>query len=151
MISSRIPRRDSLLFVYGTLRPFVDVPMARWLRRVARLQGGCRTRGRLYDLGPYPAIKPPRAPRDSVEGDLFRVTNSRILHVLDRYEAGGALRRPRFARERCVVRLARGGCREAWIYRYRFSVLGRTPIVGGDYRAHRHVADLSSAGAGRLC
>ena len=28
MISSRHLRRDSLLFVYGTLRPFVDLPYA---------------------------------------------------------------------------------------------------------------------------
>ena len=30
MITSRLSTRDSLLFVYGTLRPFVDIPIARW-------------------------------------------------------------------------------------------------------------------------
>jgi hypothetical protein len=36
IIPSNPRRGDSLLFVYGTLRPFVDIPMARWLRALAR-------------------------------------------------------------------------------------------------------------------
>lgn len=137
MISSRTVRRDSLLFVYGTLRTFADVPMARWLRRVAAPAGGGSTRGCLYDLGPYPGMKPPRSPRDFVVGELYRVTDPSVLHVLDRYEAGGSLRRPRFARERCIVRLDRGGRCAAWIYRYRPPVARRSRIAGGDYRLHR--------------
>lgn len=140
MISSRVSRRDSLLFVYGSLRAFVDIPMARWLRRVAWAQGGGAIRGRLYDLGPYPALKPPRARRDRVVGDLYRVSERRVWYVLDRYEAGGSASRPKFRRERCVVRLARGGRCSAWVYRYRCSVAGRGRIVSGDYRQHRGVA-----------
>ena len=51
MISSRLTRRDSLLFVYGTLRPFADVEMAKWLHGNARYLGSATTQGRLYDLG----------------------------------------------------------------------------------------------------
>jgi gamma-glutamylcyclotransferase (GGCT)/AIG2-like uncharacterized protein YtfP len=136
MISSRAARRDSLLFVYGTLRAFTDVPMARSLRRLAAHTGCGSTSGRLYDLGPYPGIKPPRSPRDIVVGDLYRVVDARVLYVLDRYEAGGSLRRPRFARERCLVRLARGRRCVAWIYRYRLPVARRSRIRSGDYRLH---------------
>lgn len=137
MISSRVSRRDSLLFVYGTLRTFADVPMARWLRRVAWPHGHGATRGRLYDLGPYPALKPPRSRHDRVVGELYRIADARVLHVLDRYEAAGSLRRPRFARERCLVRLARGGRCTAWIYRYRLSVARHPRIASGDYRLYR--------------
>jgi gamma-glutamylcyclotransferase (GGCT)/AIG2-like uncharacterized protein YtfP len=136
MISSRTVRRDSLLFVYGTLRAFADVPMARWLRRVAIPAGRGSTRGRLYDLGPYPGVKPPRSPRDFVVGDLYRVADVRVLRVLDRYEAGGSLRRARFARERCLVRLARGGQCVAWIYRYCRHVTRSARIRSGDYLLH---------------
>ena len=131
MISSRLTRRDSLLFVYGTLRPFVDIEMARWLREHARYLGAATTPGRLYDLGAYPGMRVARGRRERVVGDVFRITNTRVFRVLDRYEA-------RFVRERCVVQLARGGRKLAWVYRYRYGVASAARIVSGDYRVHRH-------------
>ena len=133
MISARLARRDSLLFVYGTLRPFVDIEMARWLRRNARYVGPATTRGRLYDLGAYPGMKSARGRRERVAGDVYRVTNPRVLRVLDRYE-------DEFVRERCVVKLDRGGCCIAWTYRYRYGVARATRIASGDYRVHRRSA-----------
>lgn len=130
MISARLARRDSLLFVYGTLRPFVDVEMAKWLRSHARYVGPANTRGRLYDLGAYPGMRPARGGRDRVVGDVYRVANPRVFRVLDRYE-------DEFVRERCVVKLDGGGCRIAWAYRYRHGVARAARISSGDYRAHR--------------
>ena len=130
MISARLPRRDSLLFVYGTLRPFVDVEMAKWLRSNARYIGSARTRGRLYDLGAYPGMRATHGRRELVVGDLYRVAKPRVLRALDRYEG-------EFVRERCVVKLDRGGCRIAWAYRYRYGVARATHIASGDYRLHR--------------
>ena len=46
--------RDSLLFVYGTLRPFVDIEMAPWVADARALYGRGTTPGRLYDLGATP-------------------------------------------------------------------------------------------------
>ena len=130
MISSRPARRDSLLFVYGTLRPFVDIPMAKWFRSHARHVGSATTRGRLYDLGAYPGMATARGRCDRVVGDLYRVTNPRVFRVLDRYE-------DEFVREWCVVKLDRGGCRIASAYRYRYAVAGAARIASGDYRVHR--------------
>ncbi|HXS80506.1 MAG TPA: gamma-glutamylcyclotransferase family protein [Gammaproteobacteria bacterium] len=126
MISSRLAGRDSLLFVYGTLRPCVDIEMARWLRRSARYLGGATTPGRLYDLGAYPGMRTARSGRERVVGDVYRVTNPRVFRVLDRYEAS-------FARERCLVKLARGVRRTAWAYRYCYGVAGAPRIASGDY------------------
>src|SRR5688572_26395197 len=98
MISSRLTGRDSLLFVYGTLRPFVDIAMANWLRRSARHLGSAHAPGRLYDLGAYPGMKRPRGRAERVAGDVYRVINPHVLRVLDRYEAGAARRKPRFVR-----------------------------------------------------
>jgi gamma-glutamylcyclotransferase (GGCT)/AIG2-like uncharacterized protein YtfP len=138
MISSRFTGRDSLLFVYGTLRPFVAIPMARWLRRVARYVGPATTQGRLYDLGSYPGLRPARNARDRVSGDVYRVAKSSVFRVLDRYEAGRARGKPRFVREPCIVRLAdRGRRKAAWTYRYRCRVASSPRIASGDYRAHR--------------
>jgi gamma-glutamylcyclotransferase (GGCT)/AIG2-like uncharacterized protein YtfP len=130
MISSRPTRRDSLLFVYGTLRPFVDIEMARWLRGVARHVGTASTPGRLYDLGAYPGMTAARSRRERVVGDVYRVTNPRVFRVLDRYEAN-------FVRERCVVKLDRGVRITAWAYRYRHAIGNVTRITCGDYRIHR--------------
>lgn len=129
MISSRLTARDSLLFVYGTLRPFVDIPMARWLRRVARYVGPATTRGRIYDRGPYPCLRIAGRFRGRVTGDVYRVTARRVFGLLDRYET-------RFARTRCIVKLLRGTSTRAWTYCYRDSVVGLPLIVGGDYRVH---------------
>jgi gamma-glutamylcyclotransferase (GGCT)/AIG2-like uncharacterized protein YtfP len=138
MISSSRTRRDSLLFVYGTLRPFVAIPLALWLRRSARYLGPATTQGRLYDLGSYPGMRAARNYRDRVVGDVYRVVKPRVFRVLDRYEAGNARYKARFFRERCIVKLAHRGVRKtAWTYRYRYSVANTPRIASGDYRVHR--------------
>jgi gamma-glutamylcyclotransferase (GGCT)/AIG2-like uncharacterized protein YtfP len=137
IISSRFPQRDSLLFVYGTLRPFVDIPMARWLQRVARYIGPAKTRGRLYDLGPYPGLRPARRTREWVRGDLYEVRDPLVVHALDRYEAGTGAGRPRFVRSACIVSVGRRRGRPAWVYVYQRNPSHRARIAHGDYRAHR--------------
>jgi gamma-glutamylcyclotransferase (GGCT)/AIG2-like uncharacterized protein YtfP len=124
-------RAPLLLFVYGTLRPFVEIEMAKWLRNSATHLGTATTPGRLYDLGAYPGMRIARGGRARVVGDVYRVANPRVFRVLDRYEAS-------FARKRCLVKLARGGRRTAWAYRYRHGVAGARRIASGDYRVHRH-------------
>lgn len=139
IISSRSRQRDSLLFVYGTLRPFVDIPMARWLRGVARYVGPAKTRGRLFDLGPYPGLVPAKRSGEWVRGDVYRVRSPFVLRVLDRYESGVGAGAPRFVRAPCeVVRLDGRRSRAAWMYVYQKSSLGRVRIVHGDYQFHRH-------------
>lgn len=130
MISARSAERDSLLFVYGTLRDFFDIPMARRLRREARGLGVARVAGRLYDLGHYPGIKRSRRRDEWVIGDLYRLRNApRTLRALDRYEA-------RFVRERVVVRIeSRRACR-AWLYRFRGPGRARDRIMSGDYKVY---------------
>jgi gamma-glutamylcyclotransferase (GGCT)/AIG2-like uncharacterized protein YtfP len=135
MISIRPSKRDSLLFVYGTLRPFVAIPMANRLAAGGHHLGTGKTRGRLYDLGAYPGLTRPRARREWVVGDVYRIRNPRMLRVLDRYEAGARTVRPTFVRVPCVVTLMRLR-RRAWVYLYRRSVLHAARIASGDYRQH---------------
>jgi gamma-glutamylcyclotransferase (GGCT)/AIG2-like uncharacterized protein YtfP len=125
------------LFVYGTLRPAIDAPMARWLAAAAQWLGPARSRGRLYDLGPHPAMRPARYAREWVSGDLYRLLRRETLLALDRYESGPpATRRAGFVREACVVEHMRGR-RLAWAYVYRGPMLRASRIAGGDYCAHR--------------
>lgn len=146
-------RRGALLFVYGTLRPFVDIPMARWLAAAAEHVGEARAPGRLYDLGRYPGLVAARRRGEWVAGDLYRVTR-RVLAVLDRYEA------PEFERTRWTVELRRtaGSRRDerraayfaparrlAWLYLYRPPAPGRARIPSGDYRLHGRERSRPSA------
>jgi len=133
MISSRFRGRDSLLFVYGTLRPFVDIPMTRWLKSVATYAGPASVRGRLYDLGPYPGLRPARRRQERVSGDVYRVS-AKVLLVLDRYEAGVGTGAPRFVRRRCEL-IGRNARSLAWVYVYDRIVRPRARIASGDYRA----------------
>ncbi len=138
MISSKVIKRDSLLFVYGTLRAFVDIPMARRLRSAGRHLGAARAPGRLYDLGPYPGLLAAQRRGDWVVGDLYELSAPRaLLRTLDRYEAGAAGReRPRFVRVRVAVVLVDGARRTAWLYRYCLPVRPRSRIRCGDYQRH---------------
>jgi len=133
MISSRFRGRDSLLFVYGTLRPFVDIPMTRWLTRVATYAGPAKASGRLYDLGPYPGLRPASRRDEWVLGDVYRVS-AKVLLVLDRYEAGVGSGPPRFVRRRCELVMPKVRSRPAWVYTYERIVSPRARIASGDYR-----------------
>jgi gamma-glutamylcyclotransferase (GGCT)/AIG2-like uncharacterized protein YtfP len=138
IISSRYSQRDSLLFVYGTLRPFVEIPIARWLQTVARYVGPAKVRGRLYDLGPYPALRPPRRNGDWVFGDVYAIRDPFVMRALDSYEAGRGAGPPRFVRCACLALAPRGPAYEAWAYLYRGHPSPRSRILSGDYRARRH-------------
>jgi gamma-glutamylcyclotransferase (GGCT)/AIG2-like uncharacterized protein YtfP len=141
MISSSRRKRDSLLFVYGTLRPFAHIPLARWLAQNARHLGCARTRGRLHDLGNYPGLVAARRGGEWVIGDLYALPRvASLLRLLDRYETAPRGRgRVRFVRVRRLVQSQTGGeyrpmrQHAAWLYLYGRSVLSRARIRCGDY------------------
>lgn len=124
------------LFVYGTLRREHGHPMARRLAAGAERVGPGRFRGRLLDLGPYPAVVPDPLGHHWVLGDLYRLRDPQVLlPLLDRYEgctdAGNPLNE--YRRERTEVLGPGGEPREAWIYLYNRPTAGLTLIPGGDY------------------
>jgi gamma-glutamylcyclotransferase (GGCT)/AIG2-like uncharacterized protein YtfP len=132
-----------LLFVYGTLRPRLqgcEVAIARWLAASAEHLGAARTRGRLYDLGPYPALvllPPVNGPRGWIAGDVYRLPRpQQMLATLDRYEGAPGRARPRF--ERVERRIRVDACRsaDAWLYVYRGPLTHAARIRCGDYRRY---------------
>jgi gamma-glutamylcyclotransferase (GGCT)/AIG2-like uncharacterized protein YtfP len=132
-----------LLFVYGTLRPRLqgcDVPLARWLATSAEHLGAARTRGRLYDLGPYPGLvllPPVNGPRGWIAGDVYRLPRpQQMLATLDRYEGGRAKARPRFERIERPIRIRQYRSADAWLYVYRGPLATAAPIRDGDYRRY---------------
>jgi gamma-glutamylcyclotransferase (GGCT)/AIG2-like uncharacterized protein YtfP len=138
MISARSTARDSLLFVYGTLRAFVATEVGERLRRQSRLVGCARVAGRLYDLGRYPGLARPRRADEWVAGEVYRLRTPRLtLRALDRYEHGVRPIPVRFTRERAIAYVALGTRRRVWVYRFLGPVRAEHRIAGGDYARHR--------------
>ncbi len=122
----------SHIFVYGTLRADSDHPMARRLRAHATLVGKGRAKGRLYDLGWYPAATFDENETRSILGDVFAMTpGERLLVELDAYEAGN----PSYVRCALEVRFDDGSRVLAWAYGMVEPPNGRL-IPGGDFLTH---------------
>lgn len=110
------------LFVYGTLRRDAGHSAHALLARRSREVGYGRLRGRLYDLGPYPAVVRSPEPEHRVRGLVYRFEpelGELLFAELDRYEGA------EFRRELASVMLDTGESVLAWVYLY-----GRTPPPG---------------------
>jgi gamma-glutamylcyclotransferase (GGCT)/AIG2-like uncharacterized protein YtfP len=109
------------LFVYGTLHPDrAPAEIASAVRHL-RLVGPATIQGKLYDLGPYPAVVPSPNPNDKVPGTIFALPGDpAILTALDHYEdyrpADPA--RSLFVRTQCTAALNDGSHLDCWVYRY---------------------------------
>jgi gamma-glutamylcyclotransferase (GGCT)/AIG2-like uncharacterized protein YtfP len=127
------PMPPPLVFVYGSLRRG-DSAHARLRAGAVRL-GPATIRGRLYDLGPYPAARPSRRPCERVHGERYRLTRPAALAALDMYEgcdpAGGAANE--YRREAVPVECAGRRC-DAWVYWYARSQRGARRLPAGVWR-----------------
>lgn len=117
----------------GPRRDLLDqLGVGAGLRRV----GPCRVPGVLFDLGPYPALRPARSEADSVCGELHAVIDPRTLAVLDAFE-GFDPQDPvgsDYLRERIELLEPQGT--RAWIYVYNREPDASRRITPGDWRAH---------------
>ena len=122
------------IFVYGTLRAESDHPMARRLSARARHVGKGSVRGRLYDLGWYPAAMFDESEKRHILGDVFALKpGGKLLAELDAYEAGD----PNYERVPLQVTLLDGGTVTAWAYGVTEAPNARI-IPSGDFVAHRN-------------
>ena len=124
---------QSLLFVYGSLRPEFSGEMACWLASVADFSGAAIARGALYRVDYYPGFVP--GDDGIVTGELYKLPDpDGILAVLDEHEECAAhFPAPHeFRREQIEVRSAAGAVR-AWTYVYVRDVAGLARIASGDF------------------
>jgi gamma-glutamylcyclotransferase (GGCT)/AIG2-like uncharacterized protein YtfP len=130
------------LFVYGSLRSDArrDRPESRAafdvLSASAISEGPATLPGRLYAPAWYPGWTP--SARGRVTGELWRITDPRLLPRLDRYEG------PAYVRERRQVACDNGRRATAWIYRYVAPVTGVPVIASGDYLQWQHASGFTS-------
>ena len=101
-----------MLFVYGTLRRSSS---AHSLLRDAQFVANASIKGRLLDLGEYPALVRERRDAGKVRGELYALPDNAtgLLRELDRYEGS------EFVRRRVFVTLRNGKRKGAWTYMLR--------------------------------
>jgi gamma-glutamylcyclotransferase (GGCT)/AIG2-like uncharacterized protein YtfP len=128
-----------LLVLYGSLRRGEESYRKLDLDRRLRFLSRCAVRGRLYDLGPYPAF----VEGDGItRGELFEPADATILADLDAFEGYDPADPAGSWYVRQPIRLD-GPSAEAFIYRYNGPVDGRPEIVSGDWVAYRLARDAA--------
>jgi len=124
------------LFVYGSLRSGFQSPAYEYIRRYFTLVGSAKVRGKLFDLGEYPAgVK--SNDNSFIIGELYRVTNENetdwAIAQLDDYE--GIFVEPGeealYKREVVDVHFD-NKITQAWIYWYSGDVSSKPLVESGD-------------------
>ena len=127
---------SDLLFVYGTLRAGSSNDIAR-IAPAARHFAHARIRGRLYDLGHYPALLLDPA-ANWVAGELYTVPPE-AWPALDALEEPVTPGRPdgEYFKLTAEVELPDGSTRSAWIYAANAATLRLDRLIdSGDWVAH---------------
>ncbi len=124
------------LFVYGTLRRKARNKVSALLKKNATFMGLGTAKGRLYDLGEYPAAVPDQ--RKRIVGELYSLEagkNAEILAVLDEYEEYNASNPEQslYIRKKTQVKLDGQEGLNAWIYWYNKPLDAQRLIPTGDY------------------
>jgi gamma-glutamylcyclotransferase (GGCT)/AIG2-like uncharacterized protein YtfP len=125
------------LFVYGTLRPALAPVAIATVVRTLRPLGRARVRGRLYEVGRFPAAVPDAAAKAWIEGELLGLgPDSPPLAWFDAYEGyePDAPAHSLFRRERASALDAAGREIACWIYAWARSVDDLERIESGAWR-----------------
>ena len=128
------------LFVYGSLRSGFKSPAYEYVSRFFDFKGEARVRGKLFDMGSYPAAIPSND-NSFIVGELYEIRNtdefSWAIGQLDDYE--GVSVEPdeiQLYRREITEVYINNTVAHAWIYWYNGDVSGRPLIQSGDMLAY---------------
>ena len=93
----------------------------------------CRWSGLLYDLGPYPGAVPGN---ETIHGELFRLRDSSVWSLLDRYEGFDPDHEEASLFVRRPVSLTVPADRTAQVYWYNGSLSDCKQVPSGDWAAY---------------
>ena len=124
------------LFVYGSLRSGFRNPVYQYLTKYFHLVGEAVVKGKLYDLGDYPAATATDEEK-FISGELYSINNplefSWAMGQLDDYEGLNAEEgEPALYKREEVIAYRKGEPHTAWIYWYNGDVSGKPEIESGD-------------------
>ncbi|WP_124111399.1 gamma-glutamylcyclotransferase [Palleronia sp. THAF1] len=119
------------VFVYGTLRRgFINNDATLAFREGASFIAEGTLPGGLYSVGWYPALIEGEEGR--VHGEVWKITQPGIMHILDDYEGLFDDGPPEYQRARRMVETAQGRI-EAWAYIYLYEVDPMQRLPKGDW------------------
>ncbi len=124
------------LFVYGSLRSGFRNPVYEYLTKYFHLIGEAVVKGKLYDLGEYPAAAATEE-ENFISGELYCISNplefSWAIGQLDDYEGLNTEEgeNPLYKREP-VIAYKNGQPEIAWIYWFNGDLTGKLEIESGD-------------------
>ena len=124
------------LFVYGSLRSGFRSPVYEYISRFFSFVGDATVKGKLYDLGEYPAAIPVES-AIFIKGELYTAKNQQefswAIGQLDDYEGvnveTGEV--PLYLRKVSAVYI-NDKVVDAWVYWYNGDVTGKPVIESGD-------------------
>jgi gamma-glutamylcyclotransferase (GGCT)/AIG2-like uncharacterized protein YtfP len=124
------------LFVYGSLRSGFHSPVYEYISRFFTFVGEAKVKGKLFDLGEYPAAIP--AEEDFfIIGELYTAKNQQefswAIGQLDDYEGLNVEEgeTPLYKRKVTEVYI-NDQVKHAWVYWYNGDVSGKPVIASGD-------------------
>jgi len=125
------------VFFYGTLRTGFNRTTRAGIDAFLKFAGRGWIKGKLFDLGIYPAAVPASDAR--VWGEVFEISDPpTVLAALDRIEGHRPAEPERslYNRMRVPATMDDGRTEDVWVYFYN-APLGRAPrIASGDYIEH---------------
>ena len=124
------------LFVYGTLRNGVSLPINQQIAKDIEWVGASQIKGRLYDIGEYPGALPAEKSNSLIKGEILRIKKPRkVLKLLDEYEGYNSknVKTSEYYRKKEIVELEDGNKVQAWVYWYNFPVENKPRIRNRDY------------------
>jgi gamma-glutamylcyclotransferase (GGCT)/AIG2-like uncharacterized protein YtfP len=124
------------LFVYGSLRKGFQSPAYDYISRFFKFIGVAKVKGKLYDLGTYPAGVPTEEDCFIV-GELYQAKNehefSWAIGQLDDYEGVDVETDEVQLYRRCATQVFfNDETIQAWIYWYNSDITGKPEITSGD-------------------
>ena len=124
------------LFVYGSLRSGFRSPVYEYISRFFTLVGEAKAKGKLYDLGDYPAAIP--VSEDFfILGELYTIKNQQefswAMAQLDDYEGLNVeANEERLYQRKITDVFINDLVTTAWVYWYIGDVTGKPVIASGD-------------------
>ena len=124
------------LFVYGTLRSGFQSAAYDYISRYFNFFGNAKVKGKLYDLGQYPAAAP-TSEEAFIFGELYIIKNTKefswAIGQLDDYEGVVVEKneQPLYRREIADV-YVNDAIVPAWLYWYNGDLGGKPVINSGD-------------------
>ncbi|WP_342646989.1 gamma-glutamylcyclotransferase family protein [Mucilaginibacter sp. CSA2-8R] len=120
------------LFVYGTLLSHFNNNALNAVAELMQYEGQGKLKGRIFDLGAYPALITSADEKDDVQGEVYQLASTnKVLATLDEYEGD------EYRRELHIVRLEGGKQIRCWVYVYKPLLDNNViQIIGGDYLAY---------------